>query len=185
MSFATHQDQDVKERIRQATDIVELIGGHLQLRRQGSGYVALCPWHEDKHPSLQINPKRQSWKCWVCNVGGDVFSFVMQHERIGFREALEMLADKAGIPLPTAPQPRTDPGTPNDKPTLYRAAQWAEEQFHRCLLRDPKAEEAREYLRQRGITEDSIQRFQLGFSPPDWTWLVDRARQTFSPPVLV
>jgi len=185
VSFAHHQDQDFKERIRQATDIVELIGGFLQLRRQGSGYVALCPWHDDTRPSLQVNPKRQSWKCWVCDLGGDVFSFVMQHERIGFREALELLANRAGIPLPTSPQPRTEPGSPNDKPTLYKAAQWAEETFHRCLMRDPVAEQAREYLHQRGITDESVRRFQLGFSPPDWTWLLDRARQVFSPPVLV
>jgi len=185
VSSASYQDQDFKERVRQATDIVELVGSFLQLRRQGSGYVALCPWHDDSRPSLQVNPKRQSWKCWVCDVGGDAFSFVMQHERIGFREALEFLADKAGIEPPKSTQPRTEPGSPNDKRTLYQAARWAEEQFHRCLLRDPVAEPALKYLRERGISDESIERFQLGFSPPDWTWLVNRARQSFSPQVLI
>jgi DNA primase len=185
VSSASYQDQDFKERVRQATDIVELVGSFLQLRRQGSGYVALCPWHDDSRPSLQVNPKRQSWKCWVCDVGGDAFSFVMQHERIGFREALEFLADKAGIEPPKSTQPRTEPGSPNDKRTLYQAARWAEEQFHRCLLRDAVAAPAREYLQGRGLTDESIQRFQLGFSPPDWTWLVNRARQSFSPQVLI
>lgn len=184
MSSASHQDQDFKEQVRQATDIVELVGSFLQLRRQGSGYVAICPWHDDSHPSLQVNPKRQSWKCWVCDIGGDAFSFVMQHERIGFREALELLADKAGIVPPQAARPRAEPGSPDDKRTLYQAARWAEEQFHRCLLQDGAAQPAREYLRERGITDESIQQFQLGFSPPDWTWLLSRARQRFSPQVL-
>ncbi|TVS15532.1 MAG: DNA primase [Planctomycetaceae bacterium] len=185
MSFASHQDQDFKEQVRQATDIVELVGSFLQLKRQGSGYVALCPWHEDTRPSLQVNPRRQSWKCWVCDLGGDAFSFVMQHERVGFREALEVLAEKAGIAPPGPAPQRTEPGSPRDKRTLYQATRWAEEQFHRCLLHDPVAHPARDYLHQRGITEDSIQRFQLGFSPEDWTWLLSRAQGQFSPQVLL
>jgi len=185
VSFTSPQDQDIKDQVRQATDIVELIGGYLQLRRQGRNYVALCPWHNDEHPSLQVNPERQSWKCWVCDIGGDVFSFVMRHERVDFREALEMLADRAGIPLRSSPQPKTQPGSPNDKRTLYDAAKWAEDQFHRCLLNAPEAEAARRYLEERGITRASMERFHLGFSPDAWQWLLDRARTApFSPQVL-
>ena len=65
---------DAKERVKQAVDIVELVGSHLSLRRQGRNYVGLCPWHDDSRPSLQVNPERQSFKCWVCDIGGDVFS---------------------------------------------------------------------------------------------------------------
>jgi len=185
VSFTSHHDQDVKEQIRQATDIVDLVGGYLQLRRQGRGYVAICPWHDDSRPSLQVNPERQSWKCWVCDIGGDVFSFVMQREGVGFREALEMLADRAGVTLGAASGPRPQPGSPSDKRTLYQAAQWAEDQFHRCLLHAREAEPARRYLNDRGITQASIERFRLGFSPDSWQWLLDRARTTsFSPQVL-
>jgi len=81
--------QDAKEQVRQAIDIVDLVGGYISLRRQGRGYVGLCPWHDDARPSLQVNPDRQSWKCWVCDVGGDIFSFVMKAERLEFREALD------------------------------------------------------------------------------------------------
>ena len=88
---------DTKERVKQAVDIVDLVGSHIQLRRQGRNYVGLCPWHDDTRPSLQVNPERQSFKCWVCDIGGDVFSFVMKIEGVEFREALQMLADRAGI----------------------------------------------------------------------------------------
>jgi DNA primase len=109
MEFATPATQELtvsfgasldnKEQVKQASDIVELVGSYLQLRRQGRGYVALCPWHDDSRPSLQVNPERQSFKCWVCDIGGDVFSFLMKMEGVEFREALAMLADRAGISL--------------------------------------------------------------------------------------
>ncbi len=71
---------DAKEQVRQAIDIVDLVGSYMQLRRQGRNYVGLCPWHDDSRPSLQVNPDRQSFKCWVCDYGGDVFSFIMRSE---------------------------------------------------------------------------------------------------------
>ncbi len=132
---------DIKERVKQAVDIVELVGSHIQLRRQGRNYVGICPWHDDSRPSLQVNPERQSFKCWVCDIGGDVFSFVMKTEGVEFREALHMLADRAGIPL-ERPQRRASadaavgrvPGSPDDKRTLLQAMAWAERQYHHCLL---------------------------------------------------
>jgi DNA primase len=97
VSFA--YDSDTKERVRAATDIVDLIGSRLELRRQGRNYVALCPWHADSRPSLQINTEKQIWKCWVCDIGGDAFSFVMRDEGLTFPQALNKLADRAGIPI--------------------------------------------------------------------------------------
>ncbi|MFO0912437.1 MAG: DNA primase [Pirellulales bacterium] len=169
-------ESDAKERIRAAIDIVDLVGGFLPLRRQGRNYVALCPWHDDSRPSLQVNPDRQSWKCWVCGDGGDIFSFMMKHEGVEFREALEMLAERAGIEL--AERPRgTGPASPeSDKKLLYQVMAWAEEVFHRELLQSPAAESARKYLAERSISADSIRRYRLGFAPLQWQWLVDRAR---------
>ncbi len=185
MSFAAPHQQDEKERVRQATDIVDLIGGYLPLRRQGRIYVALCPWHDDSRPSLQVNPDRQSWKCWVCDLGGDVFSFFMKKEGVDFREALQMLAERAGVLLATAPQGKAQPGSPEDKRTLYQAMQWAEEQFHRCLLQAPEAAPARSYVQERGLSPASVQRFRLGYAPDSWQWILERARSTsFSPAVL-
>lgn len=168
--------QDAKEQVRQTIDIVDLVQGYTPLRRSGRNYVALCPWHDDRDPSLQINPERQSWKCWVCDIGGDIFNFVMKMENIEFREALEMLAERAGVALRSSAKPAS--GGASDKKTLLAAVAWAEEQFHRCLLQDPQAEPARKYLADRNITADSIRKFRLGFSPNLWDWLVNRAANT-------
>jgi len=168
---------DVKERVKQATDIVELVGSFLQLRRQGRQYVALCPWHDDSRPSLTINPERQSFRCWVCNIGGDVFSFLMQMEGITFPEALTMLAERAGIPLKTAPQPaRPQSGdAPPDKRLLYRVMAWVEKQYHTCLTELPEGEPGRKYLQERQISAESIEQFHLGFCPDQWDWILRRA----------
>ncbi|MEN6450404.1 MAG: DNA primase [Thermoguttaceae bacterium] len=179
---------DTKERVKQAVDIVDLVGSHIQLRRQGRNYVGLCPWHDDSRPSLQVNPERQSFKCWVCDIGGDVFSFVMKMEGVEFREALEMLADRAGIPLEKPERQHFAPsGSPaeaaggsaegpppnrQDKRTLLQAMAWATKQYHECLLTAPEADAARRYLQERGITAESIERFQLGFSPLERDWIL-------------
>ena len=144
MSFGS--SYETKEQVRQATDLVDLVSRSIRLRRQGRIYVGLCPWHDDSRPSLQVNPDRQSWKCWVCNIGGDVFSFVMKREGVDFPEALRMLAERAGIELSPHGAKKATPGSPDDKQTLYRAMAWAEEQFHRCLLDSADAEPARQYL---------------------------------------
>jgi DNA primase len=168
---------DAKEQVRQATDIVDLVGKHLELRRAGRGYVGRCPWHDDRRPSLQVNPDRQTWKCWVCDIGGDVFSFVMKREGCDFRDALKMLAERAGITL-AGPQKKAEPGSPDDKHTLYQCCEWAARQFHECLLRSPGAEAARQYVEERQITPASVERFVVGYSPSDWSWLLGRAQNS-------
>ena len=169
---------DVKERIRQATDIVELVGKFMQLKRQGRNFVGLCPWHDDSRPSLQINPDRQSWKCWVCDIGGDVFSFIMQMEGVEFPEALAMLAERAGIPLkperPAASVP-VQGGPAVDKRVLLRAMAWAEAQYHKCLVELPEGEPGRRYLARAPITPESIEQWKLGYSPDQWDWIIRQA----------
>jgi DNA primase len=179
MSF---DPMDAKERVRQAVEISELVGSYLPLRREGRGYKAICPWHDDSRPSLQVNPDRQSFKCWVCDIGGDVFSFIMQIEGVTFPEALALLAERAGISLEK--QARGGAGA-LDKRRLFQAMQWAAQRYHRLLLDDPQAAPARHYLAERGIAQASIERFQLGYAPDEWNWLGQAARgTTHSPPVL-
>jgi DNA primase len=177
--------QDAKEQVRQATDIVDLVGGYIALHRQGRGYVGLCPWHDDARPSLQVNPERQSFKCWVCDIGGDVFSFMMRAENVEFREALELLAERAGISLAPRNKEQSAADNPFDRRNLLRAMAWAEAEFHQCLLQSAEAEPARQYLDNRGINAESIAAFRLGFSPAEWDWMLRRgAAARWSPAVL-
>ena len=174
-------DFDVKDRVKQATNIVDLISRSINLRRKGKDYVGLCPWHPDKRPSFTVNPVRQRYSCWVCNLHGDVFDFTMKMEAVDFRGALEILAQAAGIELAQR-GPKTAPGSPDHKPTLFDAMKWVEEQYHQCLLNSNEALPVREYLQDRGITQESIEKFRVGFAPLAWTWLVDRVRHSkFTP----
>lgn len=175
LSFAANYE--TKQRVKQAIDIVDLVGSYLPLRREGRGFKALCPWHDDTRPSLQVNPDRQSFKCWVCDIGGDIFSFLMKIEGVDFPEALAMLADRANIRL--QPPARGDaPGPVDEKRVLYQAMTWALQQYHECLLESAEAGAARDYLTERGITPQSVRHFQLGFAPDDWTWMSQRVRGT-------
>lgn len=166
---------DAKDQIRQAIDIVDLVGSYLPLRREGRGFKALCPWHDDSRPSLQINQQRQSFKCWVCDIGGDIFSFVMKMENVEFPEALELLAERAGIKLDRR---GNSPGEGDERKSLYSLLAWAEDQFQRYLIQSPEAEIARRYFDDRGVTEESLVKYRLGFSPDSWDWLQKRAAQS-------
>ncbi|TWT67641.1 DNA primase [Posidoniimonas polymericola] len=166
---------DAKEVVRQQVDIVDVVGESYELRRQGRNYVCRCPWHDDTKPSLTINQERQSWRCWVCDIGGDVFSFVMKRDGIGFREALELLADRVGVSLAPARGKAAQPGGPGDKKTLFAAMAYAEQMFYRCLVESPEAAPARDYLAGRGIDADSIERHRIGFAPDSWDWLKNKA----------
>jgi DNA primase len=161
---------DAKERVRDATDIVDLVGTYISLRRAGKAMVGLCPWHDDSRPSFQVNPERQTFRCWVCNVGGDVFNFLMRMEKIEFREALEQLAERAGIQIARGR------GLPVDqKAALSKALGWASDRFADCLERAPEAKAARDYLAGRGLTRETIKRFQIGYAPAGWDWLMRQA----------
>ncbi len=182
--MANYQDFEVKDRVKQATDIVELVGGMIPLTQKGRDYIGLCPWHDDTKPSFTVNPVRQSFVCWVCDIRGDVFEFIKRIDGVEFYDALKMLAERAGIELRTNNAPVVK-GSANDKSTLLKAMAWAEEQYHHCLLTHDSASPVRDYLIERGITQDSIDTFKLGFAPLAWSWLVDRARNTpYSPEVL-
>jgi DNA primase len=158
--------------IKNAVDIVALVGEYVPLRRVGSKYKALCPFHDDHNPSLEVNPERQSFKCWSCGVGGDVFDFIKNREHVDFPEALRMLADRAGITL-ERPSVASPGGGPS-KVQLFEVNAWAEKTFAEALAHSA---EAKEYLDRRGIRKESIERFRLGFAPGNRGWLVNAARR--------
>jgi DNA primase len=177
-SVPQHSDT-TKSAIKNAIDIVALVGEYLPLRRVGTKYKALCQWHNDHNPSLEINPERQSFKCWSCGVGGDIFDFVMKIEHVDFPEALRMLADRAGIKLERSTSTATAVLAPGpSKSELLEVNAWAEEVFAKALS---GSKEVLDYLTGRGLTFESAARFRLGNAPNERGWLLAHAqRKRFS-----
>lgn len=148
--------------IKQRLDIVDVISSYLKLEKAGRNFKALCPFHQEKTPSFFIFPERQSWRCFGCSAGGDLFSFVMKKEGTDFGETLKMLADKAGVSLERKKE------TVESKLTdrFYQINETAAQYYHDLLLHAPAAEGARDYvMKKRGLNSKTIDDFQLGFSP--------------------
>ncbi len=163
-----------KEEIREAADLVEVIGDYVRLKRSGSGYVGLCPFHDEKTPSFHVTPSLGIYKCFGCGESGDVFNFVMEMEGVGFQEALQTLADRYGISLPE----QQEPGDSEEyklKEGIYHALRFAGLYFHRQLLELQEAQKARDYLEKRGYAGDTIKKFGLGFAPADGNALLRAA----------
>jgi len=158
---------EVKERL----DIVEVISTYIPLQKAGRNYKALCPFHSEKTASFVVFPESQHWHCFgACGEGGDVFGFVMKHEGWDFRTALTELARRAGVEL----TPRTPDQVQRDKENdrLHQLLEIAADYFNQLLLESPGAEQARRYVEKRRLDADTIQQFQLGYSPSGW----DRTR---------
>ncbi len=165
------------ERVREATDIVAVVSEHVQLKRAGRTWKALCPFHQEKTPSFTVNPDRQIFKCFGCGEGGDVFRFLMEFEKLSFPEAVELLAGRAGIPLPKAAW------SGPEEESVYPALEFAATLYRR-ELKGRTGGPARAYLERRGLGEDVQERFGLGWAPPGWSNLLDAAGSKFSAALL-
>lgn len=179
---------DFKEVVRSRTNLVELIGESVRLSpaRGGADFVGLCPFHQDHNPSFHVYPDRQSWRCWVCNEGGDCFSYVEKIEGISFFEALKALAERANLELPnTGRSPEQFQQRKSERDQMYAALKWAEDKMHDCLLHSKDAAPARSYLSERGYSNDAITRFRLGYHPDIWDWLLKQSTGRFELPVLL
>jgi len=174
-------DEADLERVRQAIDIAELIGGYVSLKRRGQGdYWGQCPFHSEKSASFHVRSDRGMFHCFGCGKGGNVFSFLMEVERLSFNEAVRFLAEKAGVPLP---ERVSGPGAAasSERERLFVANSVAERWFHERLakaLRSREAEKALEYLLGRGINLEIINRFKIGFAEADWEGLVKFASRS-------
>ena len=158
---------DIDE-IKSRLNIVDIIGERVTLKKVGRHFKALCPFHHEKTPSFIVSPDRQIWKCFGCGRGGSVIDFVMEYEHVDFVEALEELAEKAGVKLE-----RRQLETPESKikGKIYEVNHLAGEFYHYLLTKHPLGEKGRLYLRSRGVTDKSIKTFLLGYSPNSWEGL--------------
>ena len=164
------------ERVAAASDIVEVIGGYFPLKRAGTSWRALCPFHREKSPSFHVSPQKQAYYCFGCGAGGSVFKFVMEYERVDFATAVRRLAQKAGI---TIIEEKSAPGDDQRRELRGRllelhklAADW----FHANLLRSPAGAAARDYLKSRAIGSDIAKNWQLGYAPDSRDALLKHAR---------
>jgi DNA primase len=168
---------ELTKQIKAASDIVAVVGAYLSLHPAGKTYKALCPFHNDTRPSMDVDPARQRYKCWSCGASGDVFAFVQHAEKVGFREARQILAARAGIKLDDQQSPQDQART-----RLLGVMRWAAEQYQRCLLDDPLGEPARKYLGGRKLSGKTVRDFGLGYAPLAGDWLVRRAAADQVPP---
>lgn len=152
--------------IKQKINVVDLIQEYLPLKKTGINFKALCPFHSEKTPSFVVSPERQIWHCFGCGAGGDIFKFLMEKEGLEFKDALELLAKKAGIVLKRTPQKK------DYKHKLFEINSKASQFFTYMLTEHPLGKSALDYLKKRGITIDSIKEFNLGYAPLNWETLV-------------
>lgn len=173
------RDEDI-ERLREQVDIVEVISDYVQLKKAGRLFKGLCPFHDEKTPSFMVDPAKQLYHCFGCGEGGNVFTFLRKKEGLEFREAVERLASRVGFTLHYQGVSRETESAENRRAGLYRINQWAADLYHRFLLEAEEGEEARKYLLSRGIDQEAIRRFTLGYAPPRWDFLYRQAiRQGF------
>lgn len=165
---------DIKDRVQQATDLVRLIGEQVALRPKGKEFAGLCPFHDDKNPSMQVSPAKQIYKCFSCGAGGDAFSFVMNYHKMNFPEAIKHLAERAGIEVEEEKGSGFgDQGAgPSERKRIAGANAQAVE-FFRALLKHPEhGTVARDYIEKRGISPEMVADFQIGYAPDRWDGLV-------------
>lgn len=158
---------ELLEQIRSASDIVDVIGGYIPLKKAGTNFVALCPFHREKSPSFNVNAQRQIFHCFGCHKGGDVISFIREYENLSFFETVKRLADRASIPLEFESDPKFQQ-TRQLKDTLLAIHEQMAQRWHHCLMENPDAEIARGYLVSRAVEEIAIKTFRLGFAPDAW-----------------
>jgi len=159
-------ERDDVEKVRASIDIVAVISGYVSLKKRGRTYVGLCPFHTEKTPSFHVDSGRQTYKCFGCGKGGDVFNFVMEMKGLSFPETLKELASQAGIRIEEKAQGRS-----SEKRRLYEANAVALE-FYRKVLHSAKGAAALSYLRKRGLKNETIDEFELGYAPDSWDELM-------------
>ncbi len=166
---------ELTEQIRRSSEIVDIVSAYVSLKRAGRQFKGLCPFHTEKSPSFHVTPDRQIFKCFGCGAGGDVFKFIQLRENVDFLEARQILAAKAGIEVRDEKQ-ATGPSDAIGKPDLERVNRWAAAWFQQQLM-GSDGDSARGYVRSRGISDESVTRFGLGFAPDGWSALANAAQQ--------
>lgn len=169
--------EEIIQEIRERSDIVEVVGSYLPLKRSGANHLGLCPFHGEKTPSFNVNSTRQIFHCFGCGVGGNVFSFLMQIEGLAFPEAVRRLGERVGVEVPEQEISPAEQRRREEQERLVRVNEVACDFYHQILLEAPEGAQARSYLRQRGYDGEVARRFRLGFAPESWDALAKHLDQ--------
>lgn len=156
------------EQIRLNVDIVDIIGEYIPLKKQGRNFFGLCPFHGEKTPSFSVAPDKQIFHCFGCKVGGNAYTFLMEIEGWSFLEAVQHLAEKTGIEIPQIPRDSQSSGQSNQHQEMIKMHELLVKLYHYCLTETDFGKEALAYLKARGIAEQTIKAFQIGYSPQSW-----------------
>jgi len=167
--------QNILDEILEATDIVQVISGHVPLKKAGRNYKANCPFHHEKTPSFTVSPDKQIYHCFGCGAGGNAFNFLMKYDRMEFLDAVRFLAKKAAVALPAIKKVSTGEASLMEK--LARANELAAAFYTNNLLNNGLGKTVSEYLEKRNISKNSIIKFKLGYSLNAWDRLIEHARQ--------
>ena len=171
-------DRATVDKIMDATNIVEVVGDFVNLRKAGVNYKGLCPFHDDTTPSFMVSPAKQICKCFACGKGGTAINFLMEHEQITYVEALRWLARKYNIEIEERELTDEERRQQSERESMYIVSEWAKDWFHNILKNDPDGIAiGKQYFRSRGIRDDIIEKFQLGFAPNKRTALSEAARE--------
>ena len=155
--------------LRRQADIVRVVGDYVTLKKKGANWMACCPFHQEKTPSFSVNPSKNIFYCFGCGKGGSVFNFVMEVEGLSFPESVKVVAEKAGVPLPELVDDRRFEAKRKEADEVIQLNAWALEFWERHLAEDgAEAREAREYVGGRGLTQETVRTFRLGYAPNSW-----------------
>jgi DNA primase len=157
---------DLLEEIRNRCDIVDIISGYVHLKPAGKGFKGLCPFHEEKTPSFMVSPEKQLFHCFGCGEGGNVFNFLMKYEKLSFFEAVKMLAQKSGVPLPVDEEKENI--LHKKKERLYKLNNLVVNYYRECLFRTNQGKKVINYFKKRGINDTNVEKYKLGYAPPGW-----------------
>lgn len=193
LKFVSRRDVLVFERIpeetineiRQSVDIVDVISEYVQLKKQGRNYFGLCPFHGENTPSFSVSADKQIFHCFGCGAGGNAISFIMDIEGIPFQEAVVKLAEKANIHLDIQTHSEDENNINSEHVQMFKAHELLQKLYHHLLVHTKEGQQALQYLHQRGFTDESIEKFQLGYSLPNWDFAIKLLQKRgFSLPIL-
>lgn len=170
-------DDKIQE-VRESTDIIEVVSQYVTLKKRGKSFMGLCPFHTEKTPSFSVDPVRGFYHCFGCGAGGNVFTFMMQMEKVSFPEAVRSLAEKAGIVLP---EREKESGVSKETEILYRANRFAADFFQECLNNTNAGRKAMDYLSGRGFNHETLKLFEIGYAPQRWDGLLQKAQLSSIP----